>query len=247
MTTDRYTDFGVSAAQYADGTYLEKVQDWHASNSPWKASKVLQMMERNRLTFDSICDVGCGAGQVLVEMQKKLKTDVPLAGFDISPQAIEIAKSKENANLKFYNDDFLKAKVASTDLILLLDVFEHVPDYLGFLDALRKKTKWIIFHIPLDMGAWDILRKSNYMLFMQKTYGHLHYFSKETALATLSDVGYDVVDYFYTSDDEIFHPPRALERINSQIRKNVYRLSSGLAAAIFSHSNLMVLARGDQE
>jgi len=247
MTTDRYTDFGVSAAQYTDGTYLEKVQDWHASNSPWKASKVLQMMERNRLTFDSICDVGCGAGQVLVEMQKKIKTDVPLAGFDISPQAIEIAKSKENANLKFYNDDFLKAKVASTDLILLLDVFEHVPDYLGFLDALRKKTKWIIFHIPLDMGAWDILRKSNYMLFMQKTYGHLHYFSKETALATLSDVGYDVVDYFYTSDDEIFHPPRALERINSQIRKNVYRLSSGLAAAIFSHSNLMVLARGDQE
>ena len=136
--------------------------------------------------------------------------------------------------------------MASTDLILLLDVFEHVPDYLGFLDALRKKTKWIIFHIPLDMGAWDILRKSNYMLFMQKTYGHLHYFSKETALATLSDVGYDVVDYFYTSDDEIFHPPRARERINSQIRKNVYRLSSGLAAAIFSHSNLMVLARGDQ-
>ena len=170
-----------------------------------------------------------------------------MAGFDISPQAIEIAKSKENANLKFYNDDFLKAKVASADLILLLDVFEHVPDYLGFLDALRKKTKWIVFHIPLDMGARDIPRESNYMLYKRKKYGHLHYFSKETALATLSNLGYDVVDYFYTTDDEIGAQRRFKKRINSEIRKNLFRLNPGLTAAFFTHSNLMVLARGDQE
>ena len=247
MTTDRYTDFGVSAAQYTDGTYLEKVQDWHAEMSPWKASKVFQMIERNHLSFDFICDIGCGVGQILVELQKKIKSDVALAGFDISPQAIEIAKSKENANLKFYNDDFLNSKVDSVDLILLLDVFEHVPDYLGFLDGLRKRTNWIIFHIPLDMGARAILRKSDWMLFMHEKYGHLHYFSKETALATLSDVGYDVVDYFYTADHEWLHPHGTLERINHQIRKNVYRFNPGLAAAIFTHFNLMVLARGDQE
>lgn len=250
MTTDQFTDFGVSAAQYIDGTYLEKVQDWHVSDSAWKASKVLQMMEKNHLTFNSIYDIGCGAGQILVELQKKIKSDVTLAGFDISPQAIEIAKSKENANLKFYYDDFLKAKVASADLILLLDVFEHVPDYLGFLDAMRKKTKWIIFHIPLDMCARDILRKSNYLLNTRKTYGHLHYFSKETALATLSDLGYDVVDYSYTDDDEIQGKNalrRFKQRINYQIRKNMFRFNPSLAAAIFAHFNLMVLARGDQE
>jgi predicted TPR repeat methyltransferase len=245
--TDRYTDFGVHAAQYADGTYSEKVQDWHVGDSPWKASKVFQMMQKNHLTYDSICDVGCGAGQVLVELQKKIKSDVTLMGFDISPQAIEIAKSKENANLKFYLDDFLRANGVSADLMLLLDVFEHVPDYLGFLAALKKRTKWIILHIPLDMSARAILRKSNWMLFMHKQYGHLHYFSKETALATLSDVGYDVVDYFYTAEDEIRHPHATLERIDHQIRKNVYRFNPGLAAAIFTHFNLMVLARGDQE
>ncbi|MGZ7138650.1 MAG: class I SAM-dependent methyltransferase [Halobacteriota archaeon] len=249
MRTEQFTDFGVSAAQYIDGTYLDKVQDWHVGDSAWKASKVFKMMEKNHLTFDSIYDVGCGVGQILVELQKKIKSDVTLAGFDVSPQAIEIAKSKENANLKFYYDDFLKAEVAPADLILLLDVFEHVPDYLGFLDAMRKKTKWIIFHIPLDMCARDILRKSNYMLNTRKTYGHLHYFSKETALATLVDLRYDIVDYFYTDDDEI-HGKNALrgfrQRMNYQIRKNVFRFNPSFAAAFFAHFNLIVLARGDQ-
>ncbi|MFZ1022060.1 MAG: class I SAM-dependent methyltransferase [Halobacteriota archaeon] len=243
------TDFRVSAAQYADGTYLEKVQDCHVGDSPWKASKVLQMMEKNHLTCESIYDIGCGAGQILVELQKEINRDVALAGFDISPQAIEIARSKEDANLKFYNDDFLKAKVASADLVLLLDVFEHVPDYLGFLDALRKKTKWVIFHIPLDMCARTILSKSNYMLYMRKRYGHLHYFSKETALATLANLGYEVVDYFYTFDDEIRQNTlRGFEaRMIFQIRKNMFRFDPGLAAAIFPHFNLLVLARGDQD
>ncbi len=235
--------------QYTDGTYLEKVQDWHISDSSWKASKVFQMMERNKFSFHSIYDVGCGAGQVLVELQKRITGAVEFTGFDISPQAIEIAKPRENSNLKFRNENFLQAAVEPPDVILLLDVFEHIPDYLNFLDALREKTRWIIFHIPLDMCARAVLRKSNYMLYMRERYGHLHYFSKETALATLADLGYDIADYFYTLDDEIggtaaLHGLR--ERINYQIRKYAFRFNPGLAAAFFTHFNLMVLARGDR-
>jgi len=32
----------------------------------------------------------------------------------------------------------------------------------------------------------------------ERLYAHLHYFSKETALRTLEDAGYEVLDYFYT-------------------------------------------------
>ncbi|MGA7193436.1 MAG: class I SAM-dependent methyltransferase [Anaerolineales bacterium] len=240
----------MTANQYTDGTYLEKVKDWHISDSPWKASKVFQMIEKNHLVFKSLYDIGCGAGQILAELQTKLDKDVRLAGFDISPQAIEIAKLKENAGLKFFNDDFLTAEIASPDVLLLLDVFEHIPDYLGFLDSLRKKANWIVFHIPLDMCARAVLSKSFYMLYMRKQYGHLHYFSKETALATLSDLGYEIIDYFYTVDDEIGsnNIQRGLkERIHYEIRKNLFRLNPGLAAASFTHFNLMVLARGDRK
>ena len=236
--------------RYTDGTYLDKVPDWHASESPWKASKVLQMIERNHLSLNSICDVGCGAGQILVELQKHTDSNVMLAGYDISPHAIEIAKLKENAHLKFHNDDFLKSGDTSPDLILLLDVFEHVPDYLGFLDALKKKAGWIIFHIPLEMGARTILRKSNFLLQRRKEYGHLHYFSKETALATLSDLGYEIKDYFYTDGNEICAGkglPTLRTKIDYQIRKSMFRLNSDIAASIFPYFHLMVLARGDRK
>lgn len=236
--------------QYINGTYLEKVKDWHVHDSPYKASKVFQMIKKNHLVFNSVYDIGCGAGEILVELQKKINGDVRFAGFDISPQAIEIAKSKENANLKFYNEDFLQSKIVSSDLLLLLDVFEHIPDYLGFLEVLRRKTNWIIFHIPLDMCAYAILCESNYMLENRERFGHLHYFSKETSLVAISESGYEIVDYFYTADHEIggasaFRGFKA--KVYYQIRKIMFHFKPTLAAAVLPHFNLMVLARGDQK
>jgi predicted TPR repeat methyltransferase len=236
--------------RYIDGTYLEKVQDWHVHDSKYKASKVFQMIEKNHLVFNSVYDIGCGAGEILVELQKKINGHERLAGFDISPQAIGIAKSKENATLKFYNEDFLQSKIVLPDLLLLLDVFEHIPDYLGFLDAMRRKTNWIIFHIPLDMCAYTILRKSNYLLENRKQFGHLHYFSKETSLATISESGFEIVDYFYTTDHEIGGASAFLgfkATVYYQIRKIMYRFTPDLAAAVLPHFNLMVLARGDRK
>jgi SAM-dependent methyltransferase len=236
--------------QYTDGAYLEKSKGWHASEAPWKSSKVLQMIEKHHLSFNSICDVGCGVGEILVEIQKKTNMKVELTGFDISPQAIDIAKQKENATLKFNNEDFMFTESPLPDLVLLLDVFEHVPDYIGFLEHLRKKTDWIIFHIPLDICAKTVLRQSKWMLYMRETYGHLHYFTADTALATLSDIGYDIVDYFYTDDFEITKTmiPKTLRpRMGYEIRKYLFRVNPRLAASVFEQFNILLLARGDRK
>lgn len=234
--------------QYVDGTYLEKVKDWHAGDSPWKASKVLEIMHKHALRPESICDVGCGAGQILLELQAKLGADVRLAGYDISPQAIAIARNNESAGLKFYNSDFLTTSVPTPDLTLLLDVFEHVPDYLGFLEQLRKKTALIIFHVPLDICAREVLDRSQYMMEMRRIYGHLHCFTKETALATIEYAGYEIVDHCYTDDTEMegMGPKGLRARTVHALRRSLYRRNPGLAASLFTHFNLLVLARGQQ-
>ena len=79
----------------------------------------------------------------------------------------------------------------------MMDVFEHVDDYLGFLKLCKNKAKHTIFHIPLDLSASAILR--NRLMAVRKSVGHLHYFMKETALATLVDAGYEIIDSFYTT------------------------------------------------
>ncbi len=241
--------------QYLEGDYLRKVPDWHAGDSPWKAMKVLDMLNRHGISPRSLCDVGCGAGEILIELRKKLAADVRLVGYDISPQAIDICKSKEGGNLRFEQCDFVKSSSEAYDVALLLDVFEHVPDYLGFLEALRGRAHWFVFHVPLDISVEVVARRSNHMMYMRKRYGHLHYFTKETALATLADAGYTVVDYFFTADAEISGMSKMPQGYKARLwhlfryarfllERVTFRLSPATAARIFKGCNLMVLARG---
>ena len=232
--------------QYTNGAYLEKVKDWHVSDSPWKASNVFRMIEKHGLSVCSVCDVGCGAGEILVELKKKMELSTKFVGYDISPQAIAIAKQKENDQLTFHNEDYLLSSAVPPDLMLLLDVFEHIPDFIGFLEALKERSRWIVFHVPLDICAIPVLRGSKYILFMRKRYGHLHYFTKETALATLSDVGFEIVDCFYTDDYAVdgMIPSSLKSRLIYEVRKLLFRIKPDLAASIFTNFNLMLLGRG---
>ena len=167
---------------------------------------------------------------------------------DIAGDAVELARSRSNQRLTFLRGDYLDADLPSPDVLLLLDVFEHVPDYLGFLAGLRDRAGLFVFHIPLDLCAWGVTLGSRWMLHMRETYGHLHYFSYETALATLEDTGYTIVDEFFTDDydaDASMVPARSAlkQRCYYEARRSMFRFRPRLAASIFPHFNLLVLAR----
>lgn len=233
----------MDSGQYADGRYLEKVADWHAGDSPWKARKVAELLRRGALAPASVLEVGCGAGGVLAELQGLLPGDVSLRGYDVSPQALSLARPKENARLRFFRQDVLAAPPEPADLVLLLDVFEHVPDYLGFLRGLRPLGRRFAFHVPLDACAQAISRGSGILLEMRRHYGHLHYFTKDTALATLADAGYGVLDWFYTDDQAINPPPARLRRrAVHEVRRALFAADPDLAAWLFWGYNVMVLA-----
>lgn len=194
-------------ARYDSGAYIENTPDWHASDAPWKTSKIVKMLQAHALTPSSVCDVGCGAGEILVQLQKALPA-ARLTGFDTSATAIGICKDKSNTKLNFHHADFAATGSDRYELALCLDVFEHVPDYLGFLQSLSRRADKFVFHIPLDINATTVFLGSRYMMYMRRNFGHLHYFTKETALATLEQTGYRIVDWDYTWDREIHTYPR---------------------------------------
>jgi SAM-dependent methyltransferase len=234
--------------RYTRGDYLEQVPDWHAGDAAWKASKVFEMLERHDLAPKSLCDVGCGAGEILARLSARMSPQLRFAGYDISPQAIALAKTREAPNLAFHQADFLEQSSEVFDVVLLLDVLEHVPDYLGFLGRLRAHGRYFIFHIPLDLNAQSVVARSRYMLEMRREFGHLHYFTSETARATLVDTGYTLLDSFYTWDHEtevlgpleaLRHPVRGGMRL---FDRALFGLKPELAASLRPHFNLLVLA-----
>ena len=234
--------YGRSFLAYKNGEYLEKNPGWHIEESPWKVKQILRMLNKQNLTPQTICEVGCGAGEVLKGLQTQLPTESVLWGYDISPQALELCAPKANERLHYKLADIRQEQNVFTDLLLLMDVIEHLEDYFSFLRALQPKSHYKILHIPLDLSAQTILRYRG-LLQVREAYGHIHYYTKELALRTLQDTGYEVIDYFYT--------PRALEIPTKQVkrrmlqlpRKLLFSINQDLAARTLGGFSLLVLAR----
>lgn len=223
---------------YEDGTYLASNPNWHAEDSPWKAKYVLQMMQRHHLKPSSIAEVGCGVGEILNQLSRTLP-EASFVGFDISPAAIESARKRENSQLQFFCEDLGKSS-RHFDVLLMMDVVEHVEDCWGFLRSIRDKAQYKIMHIPLDMALWLVFR--NRVMDFRKEVGHIHYFSKDTALALLNESGYKVIDWFYTPGYEINFHKQIQHKAMGLVRKTAARIAPDATAMLLGGFPLMVLA-----
>ena len=226
---------------YTNGGYLSKKPNWHQEDSEWKAKNIFKIIDKHELTINTVCEVGCGAGEILNQLYSYLPENVLFEGYDISPQAYNISGEKQKDRLKFYLSDVINegARI-SYDLVLCIDVFEHVEDYLGFLRKLKKLGKRFIFHIPLDLSILSLFRKSKLMSTRTGS-GHLHYFNKDTALAALSDSGYSIQYYEYTKGS-IELPRKTLKsKLIKYPRKILYSLSEDFSVKLLGGFSLMVL------
>ena len=224
-----------------NGEYLKNNPTWHVEDSPWKAKQIIKMLSRNPINPKSIAEIGCGAGEILNQLHLSMPNDLSFTGYDISSDAISLAKQREKERLEFKHENFLESNL-KFDLLLVIDVFEHIDDYLGFLKLCKSKAKNTIFHIPLDISVWGILR--NTLMSRRKSVGHLHYFIKETAIATLVDSGYDIVDFFYTEWGFDLSPRKTLKsKIKYLIIKTLYKINKDITVRIFGGVSLLVLTK----
>jgi len=99
------------------------------------------MIERNHTSISRIADIGCGAGGVLSELSRLIGPGIRYYGFDISPQDIELARKHTNDNICFKMEDLLSPDNDEYfDILLIIDVVEHIPDHIDFLKKSRTKA-----------------------------------------------------------------------------------------------------------
>ncbi len=227
---------------YNDGTYLDNNPTWHVEDSQWKASQILKMLEKHNIKPKTICEVGCGAGEILSQMQNNMDRDCTFFGYDISPQAFEICKKKENDKLKFYHKDIIQDKNAFYEILLLVDVIEHIENYYEFLKVVKTKSNLILLHIPLDICVFNLLR--NKLILLRKNAGHIHFFLKETALYTLKEIGFDIVDYFYTPKFiDLRSSNNYKSYILSRLMKSLFTFNRDFTVKLLGGYSLLVLAK----
>lgn len=227
---------------YDNGKYLANNPTWHEEDSPWKARHIAALLLKNGIRPKSLCEVGCGAGGVLAYLAGVLEPDVEFTGFDVSRQAVELCKTRGNPRLRYVHGDFLQEDHGHIDVVAAIDVFEHVDDYMGFLRALREKGVYKVFHIPLDLSAQAVLRGTPLMR-ARSLVGHLHYFTKDTALATLKDTGYEVLDYHYTKRSLELASAGWSWKLLEMPRRILFAMNEDVAVRMLGGFSLLVLAK----
>ena len=223
--------------------YLEANPTWHVEDSAWKATQILKIIDRNKIQPASIVEIGCGAGEILNQLHQRMEDKaIEFSGYEIAPDAFKLCMQRSTERLNYFQEDLLQTS-RSYDLLLMIDVFEHVGDYLGFITEAAKKATYKIYHIPLDMSVISIL--NNYPAVARKNVGHLHYFMKNTALATLEDSDQQVIDWFYTKSAFEIHNKKMSfwGRILNVFRRLFYWMAPNFAVKFFGGFSLIVLTK----
>ncbi|MFC3714025.1 class I SAM-dependent methyltransferase [Sphingoaurantiacus capsulatus] len=227
--------------RYTDGQYLAQTGNWHEDDARWKARHILSLIGGAGLAPHSVVDIGCGTGGVLANLQSMMSQEVEFTGYEIAAPAFAVAEARSNPHLRFINGSALEDDAAPLyDLAIVMDVFEHVPDYLGFIAGIRRLAKAFVFHVPLDISIRSLINE--WPMEARRTVGHIHYFTTPTAKATIAESGYRIDRAFHTH--AIMHPPPQgwKMKLRRWPHKLLFSYNTDLCAKVLGGCSLMVLA-----
>ena len=219
--------------------YLKKNPTYHIEDTDFKWKNFKNIIRKSKINyseFNLIAEVGCGSGKILSNAKKSnLFKSASFIGYDTNPEAINIAKNLDKT-IKFINQDLTKIDLENKyDLLIVSDVFEHIPDYHKFLREIRKKSKYQIFNIPLEISFTSLVRKKNIFEISYNDVGHLHFFSDKIAKLTLEKNGYKILNFSYSKNRLfelkkkftlkkflIYLPQFCLELVNNRLASNIF-------------------------
>lgn len=227
--------------RYTSGEYAQANPDWDSSDSPWKSEQVVALLNDHQISPATIVEIGCGAGGVLRALRERFP-ECSMQGFDIAPNLIELWKHHSGAGIEFNLGDYFSLSRETPELTLILDVLEHLADPHEFLAQLKKRSRYVVFHFPLDLSAISVLRETP-LLHVRRKVGHIHYFSRGLALELLQECDFEVIDSRYTGAS-FSTPGRSLAtRCAGLVRRLVRTVLGDIGVRLLGGETLIVLAR----
>jgi len=132
---------------------------YHIEESYWwfraRRSIVLSLIRRySHLREPAILDVGCGTGYNLLYLSRHYKD---VRGLDSSDDALVYCGDRGVSALKGSLPDQIPFENGSFDVVLMMDVLEHIEDDQGALDAaslLVREQGLIIVTVPAFRFLW---------------------------------------------------------------------------------------------
>jgi SAM-dependent methyltransferase len=235
------------ADRYLSGDYLANNPSWDAEDSDWKAAKIENLLARHGIVPQSVGEVGCGAGGILAELRGYWGPDCRLVGYDIAPALRDFWRKHGQKQILFILGDFLSSETNDYyDVLLMIDVIEHLENPFDFLRRILRRANWFILHIPLDLHAQGAIRNSGLLRAHHQT-GHLHFWNKDLVLSLLQECGLEVIRYEYTAGAVELNTALFWRKIARWPRRLFFYLAPDWTARILGGYSLLVLAKAKVE
>jgi SAM-dependent methyltransferase len=171
---------------YNDNTYLEYNPTIHIEDSEFKFNNIIKFLEKIKIQDKKIkiLDIGGGAGiigKMVMEFFLVRGINVIFDCLDLSAEMLKIQKENNPKINKLLNCSLEDCREKDYDLILMIDVIEHIPKKNLAAKILNKMTKNIIYNIPIEINLFDLIRNISllfrYYKNQTKVLGHVHFFS----------------------------------------------------------------------
>ena len=141
------------------------------------------------LKVDNILDAGCGEGFIMHNTLRKI-SKVRIDGFDISKQALQDAK-KILPNNSFFQGDItnIKSPNNSYDLVIALEILEHLENPKLALEELKRVTKkYCLISVPWEpfFSLGNLLSGKNIKR-LGRDKEHLQFWSRKQIVNLISE------------------------------------------------------------
>jgi SAM-dependent methyltransferase len=122
----------------------------------WRFDILRRQMRRFEITPGRAMEIGCGHGVLRQQMEDLFK--VPVDGCDLNQHALRMAPTGLGRLLVYNILDRLPEMCGAYDMVLLMDVIEHLDDDLGFLQASLQHLKpggIVAINVPAHMALYS--------------------------------------------------------------------------------------------
>ena len=160
----------------------------------------LKMIQKYKKS-GKVLDIGCAHGFLLSYLKQ---AGYDCYGADVSDYAVQYAKNNFSIPIQRASIDSMVYPEESFDVIIMLDIIEHLKDPLATLKNIKKflkKDGIIIMQTPFDIYHWEIAMRS--FLAGEKIGSvepsaipmHLYFFTPRTSKQLAKDAGYKIKSF----------------------------------------------------
>lgn len=239
---------------YNSDLYEGNTHNWEDATASARAKAFYEALKSAHILehVNSVLDVGCGSGGIIVELKKRYGHFIgggraKFQGIDPSPRAIEIAKKLysefESEGVRFSVALLAEdTRIERHSVVSLIHVLEHCPDMLEMLSLCERHGDFVYINVPVDVNLFYALRPK-VLARQYMNYGHLHFFNEAFILEWLCQNGFKVLATSYSADFEINKKGVAFQVVKSLRRLAGKLLGPPVATWLLGGYSFGVLVR----